>query len=108
MRIGVIGAGGLGGTLARQLAKLGRKLSMANSRGPGSLTALAAEIGATRVSAFEVTKAADMVIVSIPTMAVTDPPRSLLANMHDSNNSPKEDTAHAPKHSPRLGRPAAA
>jgi predicted dinucleotide-binding enzyme len=74
MRIGVIGAGGLGGTLARQLAKLGHELSIANSRGPESLTALAAEIGATPVSLFEATKAADMVIVSIPIMAVTDLP----------------------------------
>jgi predicted dinucleotide-binding enzyme len=50
---------------------------------------LAAEIGATPVSVFEATKAADMVIVSIPTMVGTDLPRSLLANMHDSNNSRK-------------------
>jgi anti-sigma factor RsiW len=47
MRIGVIGAGNIGGTLARHLAKLGHHVSIANSRGPESLTALAAEIGAT-------------------------------------------------------------
>lgn len=46
MRIGVIGAGSMGGTLARHLAKLGHQVSLANSRGPESLTALAAEIGA--------------------------------------------------------------
>jgi uncharacterized protein YbjT (DUF2867 family) len=42
MRIGVIGAGSVGGTLARHLAKLGYEVSIANSRGPESLTALAA------------------------------------------------------------------
>ena len=41
MSIGVIGAGSIGGTLARHLAKLGHQVSIANSRGPESLTALA-------------------------------------------------------------------
>ena len=50
MRIGFIGAGNIGGTLARRLAKLGHQVSIANSRGPESPTALAAEIGATPVS----------------------------------------------------------
>jgi len=49
MRIGIIGAGQIGGTLARHLAKLGHQVSIANSRGPESLTALAAEIGAKAV-----------------------------------------------------------
>jgi predicted dinucleotide-binding enzyme len=64
VRIGVIGAGGLGGTLARQLAKLGHEVLIANSRAPESLTAFAAEIAAPPVSVFEATKAADIVIVS--------------------------------------------
>ena len=50
MRIGVIGAGSMGGILARHLAKRGHRVSIANSRGRESLTALAAEIGATPVS----------------------------------------------------------
>ncbi|HWD69706.1 MAG TPA: NAD(P)-binding domain-containing protein [Solirubrobacteraceae bacterium] len=82
--VGVIGAGGLGGTLARQLAKLGHEVSIANSRGPGSLTALAAEIGAIPVSVFEAATAADIVIVSIPTKAVTDLPRGLFTNVPGS------------------------
>jgi predicted dinucleotide-binding enzyme len=72
MSIGVIGVGGLGGTLARQLAELAHELSIANSRGPESLIALAAEIGATPVPALEATKAVDIVIVSIPTKAEAD------------------------------------
>jgi len=46
MRISIIGAGSVGATLARHLAKLGHQVSIANSRGAESLTALAAEIGA--------------------------------------------------------------
>jgi phosphoglycerate dehydrogenase-like enzyme len=34
MRIGVIGAGSVGATLARHLARLGYQVSIANSRGP--------------------------------------------------------------------------
>jgi hypothetical protein len=81
MRIGVIGAGSIGGTLARYLAKLGHQVSIANSRGPESLTALATEIGATPVSAVDAAKGADIVIVSIPEKAVADLPPGLFANV---------------------------
>ena len=84
MRIGVIGAGNIGGTLARHLAKLGHQVSIANSRGPDSLTALAAEIGATPVSVVEAANAGEVVIVSIPQKAVADLPRGLFANVPDS------------------------
>jgi predicted dinucleotide-binding enzyme len=33
MKIGIIGAGHIGGTLARKLTKLGHTVSLANSRG---------------------------------------------------------------------------
>jgi 8-hydroxy-5-deazaflavin:NADPH oxidoreductase len=82
--IGVIGAGGLGGTLVRQLARLGYEVSMSNSRGPGSLAALAAEIGAMPVSVTEAARASGIVIVSIPTKAVTDLPPGLFVNVPDS------------------------
>jgi predicted dinucleotide-binding enzyme len=81
MRIGFIGAGNIGGTLARHLAKLGHQVSIANSRGPESLIALAAEIGATPVSVVDAAKAGEIVIISIPTKAVADLPRELFANV---------------------------
>ena len=84
VRIGVIGAGGMGGILARHLAKLGHHVSIANSRGPESLTALAAEIGATPVSVVDAANAGEVVIISIPTKAVTDLPRELFANVPGS------------------------
>jgi predicted dinucleotide-binding enzyme len=84
MRIGVIGAGSMGGILARHLAKLGHHVSIANSRGPESLTALAAEIGAAPVSVVDAAKAADIVILAIPTKAVPDLPRGLFANVPSS------------------------
>ena len=84
MRIGVIGAASMGATLARHLAKLGHQVSIANSRGPQSLTALAAEIGATPVSVVDAVKAAEIVIIAIPTKAVADLPRALFANVPSS------------------------
>ena len=80
MRIGIIGAGAIGGTLARRLAKRGHQVSIANSRGPESLAALAAEIGATPVSVVDAANAGEIVIISIPTKAVADLPRELFAN----------------------------
>lgn len=83
MRIGVIGAGAIGGTLARHLARLGHRVSIANSRGPDSLTALAAEIGATPVSVVDAANAGEVVIVSIPQKAVPNLPWGLFANVPD-------------------------
>jgi 8-hydroxy-5-deazaflavin:NADPH oxidoreductase len=84
MRIAVIGAGSMGGILARHLAKLGHHVSIANSRGPGSLTASAAEIGAAPVSVVDAAKAGEVVILAIPTKAVADLPRGLFANVPSS------------------------
>jgi predicted dinucleotide-binding enzyme len=83
MRIGVIGAGALGRGLASKLAKLGHEVLIANSRGPETLTVLAAEVGARPVSVFEAARAADLVIVSIPTKAVRDLPQDLFAGVDD-------------------------
>jgi len=84
MRIGVIGAGSMGGILARHLTKRGHRVSIANSKGPESLTALAAEIGATPVSVVDAAKVSEIVIVAIPTKAVADLPRALFANVPSS------------------------
>ena len=81
MRIGIIGAAGMGSTLARNLARLGHDVSIANSRGPESLTVLAAEIGATPASVVDVAKAGEIVILAIPTKAVAELPRGLFANV---------------------------
>ena len=84
MRIGVIGAGSMGVILAHHLAKLGHQVSIANSRGPESLTALAAEIDATPVSVVDAAKAGELVIIAIPTKAVADLPQPLFANVSSS------------------------
>jgi len=80
MRIGVIGAGSMGRILARHLARRGHHVSIANSRGPESLAALAAEVGATPVSVTDAAQAGEIVIIAIPTKVVAKLPRALFAN----------------------------
>jgi predicted dinucleotide-binding enzyme len=84
MRIGIIGAGAIGGTLARHLARLGHQVSIANSRGPESLNARAADLGATPVSVVDAAQAGDVVIVSIPMRAIPALPRGLFAQVPES------------------------
>jgi predicted dinucleotide-binding enzyme len=78
MRIGIIGVGSMGRTLAHHLGKLGHHVSIANSRGPESLTALAVEIVAMPVSVVDAADAGEIVIIAIPTKAVADLPRGCL------------------------------
>src|SRR4051794_16603072 len=77
MRIGIIGAGQIGGTLTRRLRALGHDVAVANSRGPGSLADLAAETGATAVPVAEAARGRDVVIVTIPQKNIADLPADL-------------------------------
>jgi len=66
MNIAIIGAGAIGSAIARKLARNGISASIANSRGPESLTALTAELGPhiKAVSAKEAAQA-DLVFVAV-------------------------------------------
>jgi hypothetical protein len=77
MRIGIIGAGNIGGNLTRRLTALGHDVSVANSRGPETLTGLAEETGATPVALAEAPRDAELVIVTIPMRAVPHLPKGL-------------------------------
>lgn len=78
MDIGIIGSGNIGGTLARHLTALGHHVAIANSRGPASLAALAAETGATAATVEQAGRAQDMVIIAVPEKAVPALPRDML------------------------------
>ena len=66
MKIGIIGAGNIGGNLTRRLTALGHEVSVANSRGPETLAPLAQETGAKVVPVTEAVRDKDLVIVTIP------------------------------------------
>jgi 8-hydroxy-5-deazaflavin:NADPH oxidoreductase len=72
MQIGIIGAGHIGGTLARRLSALGHDVLLANSRSPDTLTALANETGARAVWARDAARAGNLVVVTIPEAHVPD------------------------------------
>ncbi len=84
MRIGIIGAGMIGGTLTRRLCALGHDVSVANSRGPASLQDLVAQTGARATTVQEAARSGEIVIVTIPLRAVPDLPKDLFAGVPDS------------------------
>ena len=83
MKIGIIGAGNIGGNLTRRLTALGHDVSVANSRGPQTLTALAEETGATPVPVEEAARGAEVVVVTVPLKAVPNLPKGFLDDAAD-------------------------
>jgi 8-hydroxy-5-deazaflavin:NADPH oxidoreductase len=83
MKIGIIGAGQIGGTLARRLTSAGHQVSIANSRGPESLAGLARETGATPVTVQEAARAGELVIVTIPMKNIPRLPDGLFQGVSD-------------------------
>ncbi|MFN4001317.1 NADPH-dependent F420 reductase [Microcella sp.] len=88
--IGIIGSGNIGSALARAFTAAGHPVVIANSRGPASLAALAAELGelATAGTVEQAAQAGDLVVVTIPLGAVTSIPSTLLDGriVIDTNN----------------------
>ncbi|WP_104182151.1 NADPH-dependent F420 reductase [Arthrobacter sp. B0490] len=70
MRIGILGAGSIGKTLAIKLAGAGHEVRIANSRGPESIGADVLSTGARAVDASEVVSDIDVLIISIPLNAI--------------------------------------
>ena len=66
MRIGIIGSGNIGSALTRRFTAAGHQVFVANSRGPQTLTKLAAETGAKPVNVKEAAHAGDVVVVTSP------------------------------------------
>jgi predicted dinucleotide-binding enzyme len=74
MRIGIIGAGRIGGNIARQLARAGHDVLLSYSREPERLAAQAAELGerARAVTPREAVAGAEVVVVAVPWGAIED------------------------------------
>lgn len=84
MKIGIIGAGNIGGTLTRRLRALGHDVSVSNSRGPASLSALAKETGARPVEIGDVARDVELLIVTIPMKNVPMLPKALFSTLPPS------------------------
>ncbi len=83
MKIGIIGAGQIGGTLTRLFRRAGHDISVANSRGPQTLADLASETGAKAVTAREAARAGQVVIVTIQEGRVPELPDDLFEGVPD-------------------------
>lgn len=81
MKIGIIGAGHIGATLARHFVSAGHQVGISNSRGPESLRELENELGERghAMTADEAARFGDIVVVSIPFKNFRDVPVEPLA-----------------------------
>jgi 8-hydroxy-5-deazaflavin:NADPH oxidoreductase len=90
MRIGLIGAGNIGSTLARLAVGHGHDVMLSNSRGPQTLSGLVSHLGgrATAGTAAEAAAFGDVVAVAIPLKNYRRVPVAELANkiVIDTNN----------------------
>ncbi|MFY0409299.1 NADPH-dependent F420 reductase [Solicola sp. PLA-1-18] len=83
MKIALVGAGNIGSNLARAFTRAGHEVTVANSRGPETLGDLVAETGATALPVEDVTRGADVVVVTIPQGKTPDLPKDLFAGASD-------------------------
>jgi 8-hydroxy-5-deazaflavin:NADPH oxidoreductase len=72
MRIGIIGAGNIGATLAYKFVSAGHDVKLAASKGPDAIREIARRAGATAVSVEDVVSEVDAVIVAIPTARIPE------------------------------------
>jgi predicted dinucleotide-binding enzyme len=90
MRIGVVGAGHIGGTLAALFVRAGHEVAVANSRGPETLAELVASIGpgADAHTAADAMRFGEAVVVSIPLFRYPELPADGVAGkvVMDTNN----------------------
>jgi 8-hydroxy-5-deazaflavin:NADPH oxidoreductase len=74
MRIGIVGAGRIGGNVARQAVKAGHEVQLSFSRSPDGLAALAAELGpaASVGTPREAAAFGELVVLSVPWGTIPD------------------------------------
>lgn len=80
MKIGIIGAGLIGGTLIRQYAKAGHSVKMTNASGPEKLKNLILETGASAVTLTDAVRDVDVIVISIPLIKIPKLPQDLFKN----------------------------
>ena len=99
--IGLIGAGHIGGQLARLAVEHGYDVVVSNSRGPETLTDLVRELGprARAGTVAQAAEAGDIVVVTIPLKSIGDVPAAPLAGkiVIDTNNYYPERDGHIPE-----------
>ena len=77
-KIGIVGAGHLGGVLAKRLVSTGYAVKVANSRGRGSLSDFAQQTGAEAADIATVAVDVDILILAIPLSGVKALPKAMV------------------------------
>jgi len=83
MKIGIIGAGAIGETLAKKLSKNGHQIFIANSRGPHTI-GFSDNEGIKAVEFQDAAKDVDVVIISIPFGKVAELPKDLFSQLDEN------------------------
>jgi predicted dinucleotide-binding enzyme len=83
MKIGIIGTGAIGSNLARKLAAAGHRIKVTNTRDQHQLAKKAKELGAIPATIYEVVKDVEVIILAVPTIAITQLPKDLLKDVSD-------------------------
>ena len=81
MKIGIIGAGEIGGTLVRQYSKAGHRIKMTNASGPEKLKNLALETGASAVTLADAVTDVDVIVISMPEIGILKLPKHIFKNI---------------------------
>ena len=100
MKIGIIGSGNIGSTLAQYLVKLGHEVIISNSRGIASLQEIVAQTGAVAGTVEDAANAQELVIIAVPEKAITKLPLETLSAskaviIHAGNYYPSRDGENA-------------
>lgn len=80
MKIGILGAGSIGATLATKLSRAGHEVKIANSRGPETIDSEIVAAGARAVEAADVVTDIEALIISVPLSRIPAI-RPLIANL---------------------------
>lgn len=84
MKIGIIGTGAIGGTIAKKMIAAGHSVKVSNSGDADKLKAVAEELGASATITKEVVKEVDVIILSVPTIAIATLPKDLFAEVPEN------------------------
>ena len=81
MKIGIIGTGAIGSTIAKKMVAAGHDVKVSNSGQGDKLYTRALELGASPATIEDVVKDVDVIILSVPTIAVPNLSKDLFANV---------------------------
>ena len=81
MKIGIIGIGAIGSTIAKKLSAVGHQVKVTNTAKPSELAIKAKELNAIPATIEEVVKDVEVIILSVPLTAISKLPKDLFKDI---------------------------